>query len=250
MMDACRNPHVWCLGPTLLMGWVVSRRCLEFDDGHEYLSADLRIDCDSRMYREMFAYSMIMFVVIAIGFPLGFFLALWPHRRSLYPMNRDRCVRVRHSPDGATPCIVACVEAQFSSAAREAFHNQLLQLERVLHAQHQQSQGSVVAGLASASASGGASSGGAGGASSSVGGPATGTTLKAVPGPGHPSLQHAGEPMFHYGLPATHAPAQAAVVDAAVRDWHLALGRYDVAVDVSARRNNPSVQHLSFLFEV
>jgi hypothetical protein len=208
-------------------------RCLEFDGGKSYLSADLRIDCDSTRYHQMFAYSAVMVVVIPIGFPVGFFWALWRHRRSLYPMNRGRCLRVRHSSDSATPCIVACVEAHFSAAAREVLHDQLQHLGRALLCDAHSSPTAHGTVAPVTSSSGGAC-----------------TTWSPAPGPGDPSLQHAGEPMFHYALPPTHTPAQSAAVDVVVAAWHLAPERYVVAVDVNARRDDPSIQHLSFLYEV
>jgi hypothetical protein len=207
-------------------------RCLEFDGGKSYLSADLRIDCSSTRYREMFAYSAAMVVVIPIGFPLGFFWALWRHRRNLYPMNHRRCLRVQHSADGSTPCIVACVEAQFTAAAREVLHDQLQRLGRSLlqcDPQPTPSSGATIAPV----------SGSSGGAC---------TIWDSAPGAGDDSLMRSGETMFHYTLPPTHIPAKSAAVDAVVAKWHLA--HYDVAADVNARREDSSIQHLSFLYEV
>jgi hypothetical protein len=228
----------------MLVEWsavcAVRHRCLEFDDGKRFLSADLNIDCDSRRYRTMFSYSIVMIVLIPIGFPLGFFWALWQHRRGLYPMNRGRCLRVQHSPDGATPCIVACVEAQFSPAAREVLHRKVQRLGQLLQLEAEVSSRGRRRGCPAA--------GGIATPAPPTGG--VGAAWDPMPGPGNPSLQHDGASMFHYALPPTNTPTKVAAVDAMVDAWHLAPSRYDVAADVGARLADPSVRHLAFLYEV
>jgi hypothetical protein len=70
------------------------------------------------------------------------------------------------------------------------------------------------------------------------------------PGPGHPTLQGSGEAMFHYALPPSHTPAAVAAVEAMVRAWHLAPGRYSAAADMETRANDPAIQHLKFAYQV
>ncbi len=223
-------------------------RCLKFDGGRRALSADLRIDCDSHLYYRMKAYSVVMLVLIPVGFPLAFLWVLWRHRDSLYPRNRDRCVRVLHSPDVATACVVACVEAHFSNAARLEFHSKMQQLGRELLAsvpptpdELQRAAGGPHS-MPAASAPAGCAAGAA--VCEAV------ASWEPAPGPGNAALQRPGEAMFHYALPPTHAPAQAAAVNTVMEAWHIAPDRYCGEDDVNTRRADPSVQHLTFLFEV
>ncbi len=225
-------------------------RCLDLDDGHEYLSADLRIDCDSPKYKTMLAYSVVMMVVIPIGFPVAFLWVLWRHRRSLYPKNRDRCVRVLHSSDAGSPCIVACVEGEFSTAAREVFHRKVQELGRTLQIVPEarccrclRATGRPASSAAPASSSTCAPTP-AGALSCGV------TAWDAMPGPGHPSLQRAGEPMFHYALPPSFCSDHAAAVNEVADAWHLAPHHYCMRADLDARRADPGVQRFSFLYEV
>jgi hypothetical protein len=244
--SSCHNSQVVC--PLFARGPVAVRpRCLTFDDGKRRLLADLRIECGSRRHDDMVTFSVFMTAVVPVGFPLAFLWVLWRHRRSLYPRNRDRCVRVRHSPDAATPCIVACVKPQFSAIAQDAFDCQLQQLGRALQGAQVASPkphprrfaGPVVAvgSTACALASGGAVGGGPG-------------VWGAMPGPGDPSLQRAGEAMYHYALPPTHRPDEAAELDALVEAWHVAPDRYSVRADLDSRRADPSVRDFTFLYEV
>jgi hypothetical protein len=237
-------------------------RCYSFDDGQSFLNVDLRINCDSSRYRAMLAYALAMLVLIPFGFPAALFWVLWRHRRQLYPRNHNRSLRVRHSPDAASPCVVACVEADVSATDRAALHAKMQRLgatllalttARARYSPGVQRTPAVAAAsspiLLSTDAEGHAGcepapSGGADcdGASAKQWGP--------LPGPGHPTLQRDGEAMFHYVLPSSHAPTAAATVDAVVLAWHLAPNRYSSAADVEARNADPTVQHLRFAFQV
>ncbi len=207
--------------------------CLHFDNGKRYLSADVRIDCTSARYRALFAYSCAVAAVVLVGFPAVLFAVLRRHRRRLYPQNFNRIVRVKHSdPDGGTSCIVACVETAFAPQDRVEFRDAMQRVGRALAlrsfgpAQHRASLpysvGSTVL-----------------------------RSWEASPGPGDSSLQrHPEEAMFHFALPPSHTRFAAVAVDLAVRDWHVAPKHYDLAADVAARDADPSLRHLSFLFNV
>jgi hypothetical protein len=201
---------------------------MDFDNGKRYLSADLRIDCSSGRYRAMLAYALVMMAVIPAGFPLAFVMVLRRHRSQLFPANRNRSVRVRHSATAAAPCIVACVEAEFLARDQAEFGSRMQLLGAAMQAGGRRPLGRLGPQVAS------------------TGPCAWGPHL----GPGDPALQRGGEAMFHFALPSSHTAALAAAVDGVVREWHLAPARYSVAADMEARAADPSVQHLVFLYEV
>jgi hypothetical protein len=182
------------------------------------LDADLSIRWDSAS--AFVAYSVVMVAVVPIGFPLVLFLALYRHRRRLYPMNRDRAVRVRHSPNTTTPCVVAYVEDLLSATEVAELHGRIQRVAETLQVDEPSAGTGITCGGPSAPA----------------------------PGPGHPSLQHGGEAMSHFLLPSTCAPTAAAAVDAVVRAWHLAPSRYNMTADIEARDADEAVKHLTFLF--
>jgi hypothetical protein len=254
-----RNRHV-LLGLGVMPTFprcVFSGRCYEFDHGRSYLSVDFRIDCASGRYRAMSVYSAVMMVLIPIGFPAALFWVLWRLRWQLYPMNRDRCLRVRHSPDSSTPCVVACVEAECTSPKdRAELHAKVQRLGAWLMQPTRVRNPAPVAASASATSSTTSVSVSSTGGVPSIG-PGAGSSCGHVlrvwessPGPGDPALQRGGEAMFHYALPPSHTPAAAAAVDAMVRAWHLAPGRYCADADIEARRLDPTIQHLKFAYQV
>ncbi len=198
--------------------------CRVFDVGNGLflLDADVSISWDSPRGKSLVAYSVIMVAVVPVGFPLVLFWALYRHRRRLYPMNRDRVVRVRHSPDNTTPCVVAYVEDLLSATEAAELRERIRRLATALQLDGHSADADVTCGSPSASA----------------------------PGPGHPSLQRGGEAMSHFLLPSTCTPAAVATVDGVVRAWHLAPGRYNMAADIEARDADEAVKHLTFLFNV
>jgi hypothetical protein len=226
-------------------------RCSSFGSEEAYLSADVRIECAGSRYRALVVYASVMVVMVPIGFPLSFFFVLWRHRRSLYPMNRDRCVRVAHSPDGTTPCYVAGVEAEFLAKDRADFHVKMQQLGSLLLPLSLGTTSAPLQGALAAPAPRqvtlATNSSGSGLATPSS---AACRSWDALPGPGAPALQRSGEAMFHYALPPSSSPAAIAAVEAVVNAWHTSPCRYDAAADLKARQANLSVQHLTFLYEV
>ncbi len=210
--------------PTFFDWFCLCPVCRVFDVGTGLFlfDADVSIRWDSPRGKALVAYSVVMVAVVAVGFPLVLFWALFRHRRRLHPMNRDCIVRVRHSPDNTAPCVVAYVEDLLSATEVAELRKRLQRLVATL----QLDGHSAVSGM-------------------SCRGPSA-----PAPGPGHPSLQRGGEAMSHFLLPSTCTPAAATAVDGVVRAWHLAPGRYNMAADIEARDADEAVRHLTFLFNV
>ncbi len=73
---------------------VRSLLCDSFDDGSRHLRADYRINCDSDRYKVMVAYCAAMFLLYPLGIPSLMFYLLFKNRRSAYPANNSRILKV------------------------------------------------------------------------------------------------------------------------------------------------------------
>mmetsp|Transcript_24999 Transcript_24999/g.57947 ORF Transcript_24999/g.57947 Transcript_24999/m.57947 type:complete len:1793 (+) Transcript_24999:178-5556(+) len=99
----------YCFIRALLVGYpAISRqicqcfRCDEYDRGTDggfqsLLKADLSIDCNTTMFRTMFAYASVCCFAYCVGIPAVVFLKLFRWRRALNPPYEDtaRAVRAR-----------------------------------------------------------------------------------------------------------------------------------------------------------
>ena len=54
--------------------------CERFDDGEEFLRADLSLDCGAPLHATMFYYGIVTLFVYPLGVPLLFWALLWRHR--------------------------------------------------------------------------------------------------------------------------------------------------------------------------
>ena len=57
--------------------------CVKLSESESFLHADFQIDCSSRSYKTMEAFSIIVAVLIPVGVPLGLFAILWRERAGL-----------------------------------------------------------------------------------------------------------------------------------------------------------------------
>ena len=64
-----------------------SFHCTEFDDGTDtkrrYLTADMSVDCSSKIYTSITIYAGAMLALLPFGVPLAMHLVLWMNKRAI-----------------------------------------------------------------------------------------------------------------------------------------------------------------------